>query len=268
MARERETAAISLAAATALLLAAAPTVHAWTIQDPAEQGRVVLARFSTTAGMEPVQFEHWVHRARYTCRVCHVDVGFAMTAGETKASASTNRQGFHCGACHDGKTAVAGKVTFAACGDGKRGDSRCKRCHTRVDAAERAKAYARFAAGMPRARSGAVDWEAAEATWKIHPIDHVEGVSIARDAIRRDQDVTITSQGWMADVVFSHRKHAAWNGCEVCHPDIFPPAQGAVRYTMVQISSGEACGACHGKVAFDLGECDRCHATPTRSRSR
>jgi c(7)-type cytochrome triheme protein len=61
----------------------------------------------------------------------------------------------------------------------------------------------------------------------------------------------------MTDVLFSHRKHAVWNGCEVCHPEIFAP--GAQRYTMLEISAGEACGVCHGKVAFSLRECERCH---------
>jgi hypothetical protein len=28
-------------------------------------------------------FRHWLHRSKYTCRLCHVDIGFAMEAGGT-----------------------------------------------------------------------------------------------------------------------------------------------------------------------------------------
>jgi c(7)-type cytochrome triheme protein len=78
--------------------------------------------------------------------------------------------------------------------------------------------------------------------------------------------VQIRSQAsWMTDVKFSHRKHAAWNGCEVCHPEIFPRTKaGATPFTMLDISGGQACGACHGKVAFPLAYCDRCHVKPVR----
>jgi hypothetical protein len=31
---------------------------------------------------------------------------------------------------------------------------------------------------------------------------------------------------------------------------------------MVQILLGEKCGVCHGKVAFPVSECRRCHSKP------
>ena len=70
----------------------------------------MLSGRAVPAGMEPVGFDHWRHRARYTCRVCHVDVGFAMNVGDTGISSETNRAGFHCGACHDGKKKIAGRA--------------------------------------------------------------------------------------------------------------------------------------------------------------
>jgi len=30
-----------------------------------------------------VVFDHWLHRAKFTCRLCHVDIGFAMKAEAT-----------------------------------------------------------------------------------------------------------------------------------------------------------------------------------------
>ena len=39
---------------------------------PELRGRVVLGEVSTRAGVLPVAFDHWRHRALYTCRLCHV----------------------------------------------------------------------------------------------------------------------------------------------------------------------------------------------------
>lgn len=226
---------------------------AFAIEGPVhEYGRVVFQKSRTTP---PVVFDHFRHRARYTCRLCHVDVGFAMTAGATGVTAATNRKGFHCGACHDGKTA------FPACAAGEVKDG-CRRCHGREDDA--AKAYG--ALDLPRGAFGDFDWQRAEEEGKVHPVDAVAGVSIPRRALRMDRDVEIQSLGsWMTDVRFSHKKHAVWNGCEVCHPEIFPRTKaGEARFTMFDIAEGQSCGACHGKVAFALAYCDRCHVKPVR----
>jgi len=234
---------------------------------PAEHGRVVLSNFTNRAKVPPVQFDHWRHRSRYTCRLCHVDVGFAMSLGETRVSAKTNKAGYHCGACHDGKTVRGVRKIFAACGDrdGSELAPRCKRCHDRGDPARRRDDFEEFAEGLPRSPvTGDVDWEAAEAAGLVNPVDELPGVSIPRKPIKMDKDVTLTSMGWMSDVIFSHKKHAVWNGCEVCHPDIYPNQKDAVRKRMIEIRAGQSCGVCHGKVAFALGDCARCHAGRTR----
>ena len=58
---------------------------------PAEFGNVVLNSVSEDAGMAPVVFTHWLHRVKYTCRLCHVDLGFAMEAGQTGFTEEDNR---------------------------------------------------------------------------------------------------------------------------------------------------------------------------------
>jgi c(7)-type cytochrome triheme protein len=230
---------------------------------PHELGHLVLEARSRRAGIPGVEFEHWRHRARFTCRVCHVDVGFAMAAGETGISASTNRSGFHCGACHDGKRTYKGRPVFAACSGATSldGPGSCRRCHARADPAKAKADYDAFAARLPRNSHGAVDWERAEADGSIMPSDFLEGVSIPRAALRMERDVHIQAEAsWVDDIVFSHKKHTVWNGCEVCHPEIFPATTaGAVKYTMLQISAGQYCGACHDKVAFPLADCGACH---------
>lgn len=257
-----------LLAALALLPLAWPA-PARDVVPPQRYGRVILGGFTGKAKVPAVAFDHWRHRALFTCRLCHVDVGFAMTAGATKVSASTNRSGFHCGACHDGKTQVRGKVVFASCSESGRIDESpaCRRCHAPSDPARLLQDYQAFAEGLPRKGiAGGVDWEEAEATGKIRPLDFLEGTSIPRKPLKMEKEITIESRGaWMANVMFSHKKHAVWNGCEVCHPEIYPSTKsGSVKYSMFQIASGESCGVCHDRVAFPLADCERCHLAPVR----
>jgi len=253
---------------TALLVAAALCALGMKPRDAPEYGSVLLDRRASRAGVPPVTFDHWRHRARFSCRVCHVDVGFAMARGETGISAATNRARFHCGACHDGSPRAVGRPTFAACSTSRNVDEApaCRRCHARPDETRARKAFEEFAARFPRGTFRDVDWERAEAQGLVAPADFLEGVSVARPALKMDRDVQIESKAtWMTDVLFSHRKHAAWNGCEVCHPDIFPPVErDAASPTMLQIAGGESCGACHDRVAFPLAYCERCHLKRVR----
>lgn len=267
MTRRARLAAVALATLSGLGALGAGRALAMKLPIPHEYGRVVLDAGSSQAGLAPVSFDHWRHRARFTCRLCHVDVGFAMTPGATQVTAASNRGGFHCGACHDGKSRFWGQVLFAACGAGAPppGGGTCVRCHARPDPAALEKAYAAFARDLPRDRFGGVDWEKAEAAGKITPADHLEGVSIRRDPLKNQREITLQSKGtWMNDVLFSHPKHARWNGCEVCHPEIYPAASGGARASMLAITGGESCGACHDKVAFPLVDCEKCHLKPVQ----
>lgn len=235
---------------------------------PHRYGRVVLDEFSSAAGMAPVAFDHWSHRLLYTCRLCHVDVGFAMQAGATKVSADANRQGLYCGACHDGKMKRAGSTIFKACGEAGKGppEAACGRCHGLHLRPERRKAYQAFALRMPRDAADLVDWEEAERRAFEKPADFVEGLSLRADRLGIDRNFSIAPIGtWLGEVAFSHQKHARWSGCEGCHPEVFPSTRrGGVIYRMKDIVRGEFCGACHNKVAFPVASCLRCHQRPPR----
>jgi c(7)-type cytochrome triheme protein len=257
-----------LAAAALLLVARAASAERPVFPPfppPYKYGTVVLDNFSTAAGMKPVPFEHWRHRLLYTCRLCHVDVGFAMEAGATRISADTNRSGLHCGACHNGKTKHVGEAIFASCSSAvaDRGSPACARCHgRRVEPGP----YEAFARTEPRDPSGLVDWEEAEGLLFTKPVDHVEGVSLRPDRLGIDRNFSISVGGtWLGEVAFSHQKHARWCGCESCHPEVFPTtSRGAIAYRMKDIVAGEYCGACHNKVAFPIASCLRCHEKPPR----
>jgi c(7)-type cytochrome triheme protein len=247
--------------------AAAPSGEAVAASAVTIPGRVVLDSGSSRLGMPAVTFDHWNHRVLYTCRVCHVDLGFAMRAGETAITAQTNEDGAHCGACHDGRRLHEGRPVFAACSGWPRPDPArgCTRCHTGRGAGRPA-AYEQFRRTMPIDVGSDVDWVAASRQGRIGPADVLEGVTPNRATMRIDRNVEIRSVGtWMNDVTFSHKRHVGWIACELCHPDVFPLGRrGVVRYRMDEMRAGRSCGACHGSVAFPLSTCQRCHGRVLR----
>lgn len=119
---------------------------------PHEYGKVIIRNFSEEAGLAPVRFDHWLHRALYTCRLCHVDIGFAMEANATKIKADTNMKGFYCGSCHNGARVHGSKKIFAACSvsatPGE--DTRCSRCHSVGKKVQKEYDYASFTEKLPK----------------------------------------------------------------------------------------------------------------------
>lgn len=71
----------------------------------AEYGDIVINNYSDQAGMNPVVFPHWFHRARFRCKVCHADLGFKFKAGGNDINMLKIIDGEFCGACHNGEVA-------------------------------------------------------------------------------------------------------------------------------------------------------------------
>jgi c(7)-type cytochrome triheme protein len=68
-------------------------------------------------------------------------------------------------------------------------------------------------------------------------------------------------------VVFRHDSHldTAKPACVVCHPQRFSilgksSEEKRPALTHSAMEKGQACGACHGKTAFDFQDCSNCHA--------
>ena len=227
---------------------------------PDEFGNVVMNNLSQKNGISPVVFSHWVHRSKYTCRLCHVDVGFAMSANGTEMREEDNRKGFYCGACHNGRVAFAA-VTRGANGVESRN---CERCHSAGKDVRRQFNFPSFAAGLPKGRFGNnIDWEAAEIEGKIRLTDTLPEISVRRRPLEIPKDYSIEAKlAGLPEIIFSHKKHAVWNGCELCHPDIYGVKTGTTKYSMEDVFAGKFCGACHGSVAFPAIDCQRCHVKP------
>lgn len=231
---------------------------------PHEYGRVVISNHSETNGLAAVAFDHWFHRTKFTCRLCHVDIGFALKAGGTGMRSADIMNGYYCGACHNGKRTIGSKPVFEACSKrvSPEDSKRCERCHSAGRNMVREHDFADVTKGFPRERFGnGIDWEKAEAEGLLKLIDALEGVSISRPALVIQKDFALAPKvEGMPDIIFSHKKHTVWSGCELCHPEIFKAVKkGEVKYSMVSIFEGRYCGACHGTVAFPLLDCQRCH---------
>ena len=144
---------------------------------------------------------------------------------------------------------------------------RCERCHSQGKNVKKDYDFAAFTARLPKDKFGnGINWEKAAEDGLIKPIDRLEGVSIDKPAqpIQKDFSIQTKSQG-VSDIIFSHKKHAVWNGCESCHPELFVGGKkGMTKYTKKEINEGKFCGVCHIAVAFPLADCDKCHSKPIK----
>lgn len=228
---------------------------------PHEFGNLVINNYSSMVNKPPVVFKHWLHRAKYSCRLCHVDIGFAMKAGGTNITEEDNRRGLFCGSCHNGKTAFGPMST-------ERKDTldmaSCKRCHSYGLDVDFKHDFYEFQKNMPRERFGnGIDWQKAEDTGKVTIIDYIEGISIKGVDLKEPEKFNLNpTENNMPEIIFSHAKHTKWSGCELCHPEIFGVKRGYQPYSMGEIFSGKYCGVCHGPVAFPNIDCQRCHTKP------
>jgi len=165
---------------------------------PYEYGGVVIKNFSSGAGVSPVQFDHWLHRAKYTCRLCHVDIGFAMKANTTGIKAADNMKGYYCGTCHNGKMTHGDRKIFEACATKytKEDLKRCNRCHSKGENVQHDYDFAAFTERLPKERFRKRDrLGESRREGLIKPLDYIEGVSIKRPAPDRPEGFRHRGEG-------------------------------------------------------------------------
>ena len=122
--------------------------------------------------------------------------------------------------------------------------------------------FSAFIAMFPKERFGnIVDWEKAVELGLIKPLDHIEGISVKRPPLTVQKDFAISAKvETMPEIIFSHKKHTVWNGCELCHPEIFNIQKKTTKhFEMIKNLAGEFCGVCHMTVAFPMSDCRGCH---------
>lgn len=112
---------------------------------------------------------------------------------------------------------------------------------------------------LPKSNEGnRIDWVKALNEHGIEPRFDRNDPSVS--AMVMDLNIVREVKGSMPDVVYPHKQHTQWLECSNCHPAIFIPQKGANQISMAAILMGQKCGVCHGKVAFPISECRRCHS--------
>jgi c(7)-type cytochrome triheme protein len=112
---------------------------------------------------------------------------------------------------------------------------------------------------MDKSTSGnRVDWVKSLDNGKINP--RYDRIDPDKKPLVMDLNIVREVKGSMPNVVYPHKQHTEWLDCSNCHPDIFIPKKGANQISMAAILMGEKCGVCHGKVAFPVSDCRKCHS--------
>lgn len=222
------------------------------LPEPETYGNVLIDRLSEAEGEKPVGFSHWSHRTRYTCRVCHFELDFAMLTNGSEITEEANRQGRFCGTCHDGTTAFG------------HSEEHCSKCHTGTAKGD-SKQFKKLG-GLPAAPFGnQIDWVTAEDRGLLEPISSLFEPDFEPIPFKEEFEV---QAAWtmVPPADFSHNAHLRWLDCSNCHPDVFTIKQeGTENLLMRHILEGKFCGACHRTVAFPVDDCKRCH---TKMRTR
>ena len=220
---------------------------------PELYGNLLISRTMRKSHVMPAAFSHWRYRQKYTCRVCHSELGFAFRANATEITEAENKAGKYCGACHDGRTAFGIE------------EAQCEKCHN----GELGYGKEKFSEilGLPVSNAGnRVDWTKALEEKRIAPATFL-AVKPSTD-ISYDKTLTLNAEWvFVPPAIFPHKKHTAWLECSNCHPEIFNiRKKGTKHFEMARILKGEFCGVCHLTVAFPISECKRCHPAMKRSQ--
>jgi c(7)-type cytochrome triheme protein len=239
------------ALAAAVLLYQGAYAESPKIKDPGSYGTIIMDKnIGKKKDLRPVVFPHWVHRQRYTCKVCHTDLGYSLKAGTADIKQADIEAGKSCGACHNGTIAF--------------GADKCVRCHSHgIEVKENAKiedAWKRLPADD---FGNKVDWVRALRSGKTEPKASLDGKG---EMAVFDMDVVIPVTKFSThppDVLYPHKAHTERLDCSSCHTEIFNMAKGGnPEMSMMKIISGQYCGVCHGLVSFPLLDCFRCHSQP------
>ncbi len=213
-------------------------------QPPEEYGNLVISRTA-----EDAVFSHWLHRQKFTCRVCHFELEFNMQVNTTEITEAANTSGRYCGAsgCHDGKAAFGHQKP------------NCEKCHTSNRAQGKEK-FAKQMSRLPKARYGnGVEWALAVDNGLIKPVNYLSLKPPAEIAVIKPLLLQAEWAG-IPPAIFSHKVHSKWLDCNNCHPDIFNiKVRTTKHFSMKRILDREFCGVCHLTVAFPMDDCKRCH---------
>ncbi len=236
-----------------LAIAVMLTMEGWSqfwefppLPPPELYGNLLIDRLSTKKGEKPVTFSHWIHRTKYTCRVCHFELDFAMKRNQTEITEEDNKNGLYCGACHNGKEAFGHT------------EENCKKCHNgRLDYGT--EKFSKLLTLPSSPYGNKIDWVAAVEEGLIKPKQSLYDESYKpmpfKKRLKLEAEWTFVPPAY-----FSHEAHSYWLDCANCHPDIFNIKKKTTKhFSMIYNLEGRFCGVCHLRVAFPMDYCKGCH---------
>jgi c(7)-type cytochrome triheme protein len=119
--------------------------------------------------------------------------------------------------------------------------------------------FARATSDFPTDSSAQPNWVETLQTGFIKP--RVSYQLIENDKmVTWQQDIVYKDTFNMPWVKFPHLAHSQWLACDNCHDEIFMTKRDTADISMASIYTGQHCGQCHGKVAFSINTCERCHS--------
>jgi c(7)-type cytochrome triheme protein len=215
---------------------------------PHEYGNILINRTSEANKVKPVFFSHWSHRIKYSCRVCHMELGFDFSLNSTEITEEDNQSGLFCGACHDGKVAFGHTKEH------------CDKCHS-GDLSTGRDRFEKVTAKLPRTFFGnKVDWVLAVKEGTHQPIYSLNNEKPQSKMNFQERLELRAEWNFVPPAFFPHSVHIKLLDCGNCHPDIFLiKKKGTQHFEMEYILEKKFCGVCHLTVAFPLNDCNRCH---------
>ena len=108
---------------------------------------------------------------------------------------------------------------------------------------------------LPKDYKKKADWSAAVKQGIVRPRTGTDPKTQLASAFK--YDFIIAAEKPKNEAYFPHSAHTEWLGCKNCHMTLYPYKRNPA--SMKEMRAGASCGACHGKVAFSLKQCKRCH---------
>jgi len=210
----------------------------------------MIDRTAKETKVTPVYFSHLIHRAKYTCRVCHYELEFSMQSNDTPIVCDNGKmKGKHCAVCHNGK------ISF---GPRDEDGENCSLCHD-ANAPSNWRKFSELRGKLPKSEFGnEIDWAKALNDGLIKPSDGLSGD--VRELVNVRELVLEAEMRGISSAVFPHKTHEQWLDCSSCHPDLFNIKKKTTEsLRMLNMIKGNSCGVCHLRVAFPLDDCRKCH---------
>ncbi len=222
------------------------------LPSPEQYGNVFMYKATQGKNIAPVVFSHWIHRVKYTCRVCHYELEFSMKSNDTSIKCNRGKMdGKYCATCHDGK------ISFGPTDE--KGEN-CYRCHSAKSVGIWKKKLGELQQKLPKSKFGnEIDWSKALNEGFIKPKDSLSGND--RQIANINKTLALeTNMSGISSAVFPHLTHEKWLDCSSCHPELFNIKKKTTEsLRMMNMIKGESCGVCHLFVAFPLDDCKKCH---------